>query len=100
MNTTESKNSYSGKICRVYDDILGPVYFRPNALELVKRILPDHPKNILEVACGTGIVTEVLNETFGIEAQIVASDISDDMLLIAKEKLEGEKNVTFVQADA
>ena len=54
-------------------------------------------KKVLEIACGTGNWTEVLARRAASE---VAVDISPAVLKIAKRKLSGCDNVTFIQGDA
>ena len=91
--------SFSGSIPKMYDEILGPVYFEPFAIETAKRVSMIHPATILEIACGTGIVTRQLYKNLT-EATITASDISADMLNIARDKLLSAKNITWKEADA
>ncbi len=52
--------AFSGPIPQAYDEYLGPSLFEPFALDLVQRLGNDKVKNVLEVACGTGIVTRHL----------------------------------------
>src|SRR4051812_37077043 len=95
----KNKNIYSGSIPKIYDRILGPVYFEPFAIETAKRAKRLKPKKILEVACGTGRVTNHLLRLMP-DSVISATDISNDMLAVAKQKLKGKKNLTFKAADA
>ena len=53
---------------------------------------------ILEIGCGTGLLTERLADTFP-EAHIVAVDLAPGMLEVARRRLAG-RPVTFVCADA
>ena len=91
--------TFSGSIPKIYDEILGPAYFVPYAIETAKRAAAFHPKTILEVACGTGIVTKELCKSIR-EGIITATDISADMLSVAKEKLSSEKNIIWKEANA
>ncbi|CAA9557247.1 MAG: SAM-dependent methyltransferase [uncultured Truepera sp.] len=52
---------------------------------------------VLDLCCGTGIVTVPLAET-GLE--VVGVDISAEMLATAKAKAVGRENLTFVRQDA
>lgn len=54
--------------------------------------------NILEIGCGTGAYTSRLKDTFA-RADILAVDISPEMIKVAKSKIGGTKKVTFMAAD-
>jgi ubiquinone/menaquinone biosynthesis C-methylase UbiE len=52
---------------------------------------------VLELGCGTGLYTETLQK---ISQQIVATDFSEEMVEMARQKRGDLKNVRFEQADA
>ena len=79
--------SFSGSLPEHYEEYLGPMFFEPYALEVSKRIDPSSIHFALEIASGTGRATRHLRERIPGTAKLVASDISPDMLLVAKEKL-------------
>jgi ubiquinone/menaquinone biosynthesis C-methylase UbiE len=81
---------FSGSVPRHYDERLGPLFFEPYAIEVVSRIDPSNIKTALELASGTGRVTRHLRKTLSPGATLVASDLSEEMLAVAKEKLKGE----------
>ncbi len=54
-------------------------------------------RDVLEVACGTGNWTRVLAKR---ARSVVATDLIEDYLEVARSKATGLGNVTFVQADA
>lgn len=70
-----------------YDQFFGPLYFEPYAIEVAKRIDPVPVSIALEIAAGTGRVTRHIRERIPPSAKLVASDISEDMLAVAKKKL-------------
>ena len=81
---------FSGSMPEYYDTILGPAQFEGFAADLVRR-LPVRPKgDVLELACGTGIVTHRLRERVDTNFRLVATDISDAMLAYARNKLKGK----------
>ena len=86
---TISGYDFSGEIANHYDECLGPMYFEPYALEVVKLIVPSTVSIAIELACGTGRVTRHLRDKIPASAKLIASDISQDMLSIAKKKLAG-----------
>ena len=70
-----------------YDQFFGPLYFEPYAIEVAKRIDPAKVSIVLEIAAGTGRVTRHIRERILPSAKLIASDISEDMLSIARKKL-------------
>ena len=54
------------------------------------------PGNALECGCGTGYFTEAIADN---ARHIVASDLSNEMLEVARVRLRGFKNVTVQRAD-
>lgn len=90
--------SWSGTFPQHYDDNLGPFIFRPYALNLVSRIDPEGLNNVLELACGTGQVTAPLLDQLSAASQLIASDLSPDMMTVAKAKISAP-NVQWAQVD-
>ena len=70
-----------------YDEFFGPLYFEPYAIEVAKRIDPAGVSIALEIAAGTGRVTRHLRKRLPVSTKLIASDISEDMLAVAKKKL-------------
>ena len=91
----ETNISFSGSIPQMYDRYLGPVLFEPYAADLARRVATAHATGpVLEMACGTGIVTQQLRAHLALKIKIVATDLSQPMLDYAKTKLPTLKNVT------
>lgn len=70
-----------------YDQFFGPLYFEPYAIEVAKRIEPSPNSIVLEIAAGTGRVTRHIRESIPPSTKLIASDISENMLAVAKNKL-------------
>ncbi|MCG2617116.1 methyltransferase domain-containing protein [Terrimonas sp. NA20] len=70
-----------------YDQFFGPFYFEPYAIEIANRIDIPQASVILEIAAGTGRITRHIRERISPAAKLIASDISGDMLAVAKKKL-------------
>ena len=79
--------TFDGSIPKNYDHYLGPFIFEPYAADLVNRIEFTGKSNILELACGTGIVTEHLASRLSGSDELTATDINADMLSVAQEKI-------------
>ena len=84
---------------RNYDQQIGPMYeeaYRKTLENTVKYFQPHF--RVLDFACGTGIVTAAVAPHV---ASIRAIDISDEMVIRARSKMEslGHKNVEVTQTD-
>ncbi|GAI72093.1 unnamed protein product [marine sediment metagenome] len=62
---------------------------------LLKNLLDGH--HVLEVACGTGYWTKIIAS---VAKSITGTDINNEVLQIAKNKLINSKKVTFIQDDS
>jgi SAM-dependent methyltransferase len=83
-----------------YDQHLGPIQFDPFAAELVRRLPPRPPGNVLEIACGTGLVTKRLRERLDPALRLTATDLSTTMLDYAKAQLGKHDGIEWRDADA
>ena len=91
---------FQGAIPENYDRYLGPVIFEPYAEDLVSRLKGKRFERVLEIACGTGIVTRRLRDVLPATTEIVATDLNPDMFEFAKAKFKNGENVRWQQADA
>lgn len=87
-DTSPQPIDFSGKTAIHYDECLGPLYFEPYGLEISNHIDPSRVSLALEIAAGTGRITHHLRDRVPPSGKLVASDISEDMLTIAKNKLK------------
>ena len=83
-----------------YDRHLGPIQFDPFAAELVRRLPPRPPGNVLEIACGTGLVTKRLRDRLDPALRLTATDLSATMLDYAKAQLGERDGIEWRDADA
>src|SRR5687767_5168417 len=83
-----------------YNDCMGPIWFDPFAADLVQRLPVRPPGDVLEIACGTGLVTKRLRERLDPSLQVTATDLSKVMLDYARAKLDGRKGIEWREADA
>ncbi|TFZ07018.1 methyltransferase domain-containing protein [Ramlibacter henchirensis] len=75
---------------RSYDEEIGPYTFAPFARELAGCLPQGFDGELLELACGTGLVTRELRRRMAPTARLVATDLNPGMLAFARERLEGE----------
>lgn len=89
MNTSSTTPgfAFTGDVAFNYEEFLGPLFFEPYAIEVAKRIEPAGIQLAVELACGTGRVTRHIRATIPSSATLIASDISEDMLTIAQQKV-------------
>jgi SAM-dependent methyltransferase len=103
---------FSGGDALNYEQYLGPLLFEPSALEFISYLglsgngdgdpgSPDAscPAAVLEIGSGTGRLTRHLRQYFPTTTQLIASDISPDMLELARRQLE-DPSIEFQVADA
>ena len=93
-----SDSVFEGSIPGVYDRCLGPLLFAPFARDLAARVAEKRPRDVLETAAGTGIVTAALVGAVP-NARIVATDLNEAMLAVASARL-GDARVRFLPCDA
>jgi SAM-dependent methyltransferase len=82
-----------------YDEYLGPLTFGPFAAELARRLPHEPPGPVLELACGTGLVTSSLRERLHPALKLVATDLSKPMVDYARSKHRA-LSVEWQEADA
>lgn len=100
MDTITKTTSFSGNIPSNYDEYLGPLLFESYAIDMAKRVKAVMPSKILEIACGTGRVTNQLLKELPKKTEIVATDINPAMLNLAKEIVPNSKSITWQVADS
>jgi len=96
----DQNSAFVGSIPENYDRYLGPVLFDPYAVDLVSRLNVSADASVLELACGTGILTRRLRDRLGSEARLIATDLNDAMLSYAARKFKPEDGIEWKQADA
>jgi SAM-dependent methyltransferase len=83
---------FAGSVPETYDRFMGPIFFEPYADDLAARLPARADLRVLELACGTGILTRRLRG-----CRLLATDLNQGMLDRAASKLP---DVAFRQADA
>jgi ubiquinone/menaquinone biosynthesis C-methylase UbiE len=91
--------AFVGAIPANYDRYLAPLLFEPFADDLAARLPVRDGTRVLEVACGTGIVTRRLVRRLAGRGRIVATDLNEAMFAHARTRLPGPGDATFRPAD-
>lgn len=97
---TSAASNFTGSIPENYDRGLGPNIFLPYAEDMARRCACFAPERVLEIAAGTGILSERLRATLPETALLNVTDLNSPMLAIARGKLKGALGVEFNEADA
>ena len=94
-----SDKVFAGSIPEIYDQFLVPLIFEACARDLAARLARAKPRDVLETAAGTGVLTRQLASQLS-HARIVATDLNQPMLDLAAAKQGDASRVEWRQADA
>lgn len=67
-----------------YQAFMVPTMFQPWSVELLDRVAPAPGERVLDVACGTGVVSRGAAERVGPGGEVIGLDISPAMLAVAR----------------
>lgn len=90
---------FAGSIPELYERGMVPLIFAPYAQDLARRIAAVEPRDLLETAAGTGVVTRAVASLLP-QLRIVATDLNQPMIDHAAGKQPRPNHVTWRQADA
>lgn len=79
MNQMEPKNP-----AETYEQYFVPAMFLPWAAILLRHAAPQPSERVLDVACGTGIVSRQAAPLVGVDGQVVGLDMNPAMLAVAR----------------
>lgn len=97
MTEPTSDSSFTDDVATIYESTLVPLIFEPYAVDLAARAQALQPTSVLEVACGTGVVTRALARSLPACA-IIATDLNEAMVAHA-ERVGTIRPVTWRRAD-
>lgn len=92
--------AFTGSIPEIYRRHLEPLLFEEYAADIARRLAPRPGERLLELACGTGIVTRRLAQTLPEGATLTATDLNEAMLAVARESVGSTPRIAYRQADA
>lgn len=98
MSTIQQDTAFGSEIARLYERYLVPVIFEPYAQETAQRLAKMEPARVLEIACGTGVLTRAMATRLP-ASSITATDLNPAMLEQAQH-VGTSRPVTWRQADA
>jgi len=95
-----SDKLFAGSIPEIYDRFLVPLIFESYALDLAERLAKTDPRDVLEIAAGTGVLTRAIASRLPAYARIVATDLNQPMLNHATVRQSHDGRIEWRQADA
>lgn len=98
MATTDKV--FAGSVPEFYERFLVPLIFESYAGDLAERVAAVAPRDVLETAAGTGVLTRAMAARLPATARIVATDLNQPMLDQAAKRDPGERKIEWRQADA
>jgi SAM-dependent methyltransferase len=95
----ESDSVFDGSVPKLYDNYLVPLIFEPYAADLTERLKSFRLSRVMEIACGTGVVTRAIASALDPDVEIVATDFNQAMLDYASANDLG-RSIEWRRADA
>jgi ubiquinone/menaquinone biosynthesis C-methylase UbiE len=99
QTSSAGQANFSSSIAENYDRYLGASFFAPFASDLAERAATLSPSRVLEFAAGTGLLTYELAKQMP-WASVLATDLSEPMLVLAEQRAAHLPNTRFRVADA
>lgn len=95
----EQHTAFVGTVPPNYDRYLGPLLFHAYADDMAGRLPVSRGMRVLEVACGTGILTERLLVRLAGQGTLVATDLNQAMIAHARTRIADDPAIEWRQAD-
>jgi len=91
------KEEYWSKFAHGYDEGVDYIVGKAIQQEIVKRLSEEYNLgDVVEFGCGTGYFTKVIAQN---AECVIATDLSDEMLEVARTQLKAFQNITIQKAD-
>lgn len=84
----------------IYNDFFGPAMFTPWAKDIVEQAPPPAGARVLDLACGTGLVSAQIAPLIGDAGSIVGLDFNPIMLAVARTRDLGSTSSEWLEASA
>jgi ubiquinone/menaquinone biosynthesis C-methylase UbiE len=91
---------FAGSIPDLYERLLVPLIFEPYARDLANRVAAAAPRDVLETAAGTGVLTRAMASCLPAATRIVVTDLNQPMLDQAAKWQASDRRIEWRQVDA
>jgi ubiquinone/menaquinone biosynthesis C-methylase UbiE len=98
--TSATYRHYTGTAAELYQAFFVPAIATPVSGELLRTAALHQGARVLDVACGTGVVTRAAAERVGPTGSVTGVDIAPDMIAVAKTVPTAGAPITWQEADA
>lgn len=97
---TATYRRYTGAAAENYQRFFVPAVALPVAGELLRTARLQSGERVLDVACGTGVVTRAAAERVGPTGSVTGVDVAPDMILVARTVPAAGAPIEWCEADA
>lgn len=97
---SDADKVFTGSIPDIYDEYLVPLIFEAYAVDLAKRVASEKPRQVLETAAGSGVVTRALASLLAPDTRYVVTDLNPPMLDRAAKMQGDDHRIEWQAADA
>ncbi len=98
--TSATYRNYTGSSAELYESFFVPAIATPVSGELLAAANLSAGQRVVDVACGTGVVTRAAAERVGATGTATGVDLAPDMLEVARRTPAGGAPIEWYQADA
>lgn len=96
----ESDKVFAGSIPENYDRYMVPLIFEPFATDIAQRAAALSPRDVLETAAGSGVVTRALAPRLSSSSRYTVTDLNQPMLDYAASRQPPDTRIAWCKADA
>ena len=100
MSNRYDHDAFGGSAAENYERYFVPAIGAPVARDLIEVAALRPGERVLDVACGTGVVTRMASERVGDEGRVAGSDINPGMLAVAKASAPPGRPITWYETAA
>lgn len=98
--TTATYRHFTGSAAELYQDFFVPNIATPVSVELLEAAALQPGERVVDLACGTGIITRAAAERVGATGSVTGVDVAAEMLDVARRTPAGGAPIVWQEGDA